>query len=146
MGMKENVNFARTTIKYTTSNSRIIPFGGLLIPGQMLDAIGFDRMVNESSKPTKNYKDSDILKAMLAGILCGNPDFESIHEMDDDQEFYCNAFHMRHMPSEATMRQRMDEIGGSKKETLRLANVQLFKRYGVEPSTPPVGFVCALLL
>lgn len=141
MGMKENVNFARTTIKYTTSNSRIIPFGGLLIPGQMLDAIGFDRMVNESSKPTKNYKDSDILKAMLAGILCGNPDFESIHEMDDDQEFYCNAFHMRHMPSEATMRQRMDEIGDSKKETLRLANVQLFKQYGVEPSALENGYV-----
>lgn len=141
MGMKEAVNFARTTIKFTTSDSRIIPFGGLLIPGQMLEAIGFDRMVNKSSKPTKEYKDSDILKAMLIGILCGNPDFEAIHETDDDQEFYCNAFHMRKMPSEATMRQRMDEIGDSKKEILRLANAELFKRYGIEPTAMENGYV-----
>ena len=37
MGMKENINFALTTIKYITSNSRVIPFGGLLIPGQKFD-------------------------------------------------------------------------------------------------------------
>lgn len=141
MGMKEAVEFARTKIQYITSNSRIIPYGGLLIPGQMLDAIGFDRLVDKSSKPTKEYKDSDILKAMLIGILCGNPDFEAIHETDDDQEFYCNAFHMRKMPSEATMRQRMDEIGASKKEILRLANVELFKRYGIEPSALDNGYV-----
>lgn len=141
MGMKEAVEFAKTTIKFTTSNSRIVPFGGLLIPGQMLKAIGFDSMVNKASKPSKEYKDSDILKAMLIGILCGNPDFEAIHETDDDQEFYCQAFHMRKMPSEATMRQRMDEIGDSKKGTLRLANVQLFKQFGIEPTAMDNGFV-----
>ena len=107
----------------------------------MLDSIGFDRMVDKSSKPTKEYKDSDILKAMLIGILCGNPDFEAIHETDDDQEFYCNAFHMHKMPSEATMRQRMDGIGDSKKEILRLANVELFKRYEIEPSALENGYV-----
>ncbi len=76
--MKEAVQFSRTTIKYVTSNSRIIPSGGLLIPGQMLEAIGFDRMVNKPSKPTREYKDSDILRSMLIGILCGNPDFEAM--------------------------------------------------------------------
>lgn len=141
MGMREAVQFSRTTIKYITSNDRIIPFGGLLIPGQMLEAIGFDRMVNKPSKPTREYKDSDILKSMLIGILCGSPDFEAIHETDDDQEFYCNAFHMRHIPSEATMRQRMDEIGDSKRESLRLANVELFKRYGIEPTPLDNGYV-----
>ncbi len=42
MSMKEHVMFAYNTIKYTFSNSRITPYGGLLIPGQMLKAVDFD--------------------------------------------------------------------------------------------------------
>ena len=128
MSMKEHVMFAYNTIKYTFSNSRITPYGGLLIPGQMLKAVDFDTKIDKYSSPSKEYKNSDVLKAMLIGILCGNADFESIHETDDDPEFFCNAFHMRHIPSEPTMRQRMDEIGASMQGALRQINVDLFKK------------------
>ena len=100
MNMKEHAIFAYNTIKYTFSNSRITPCGGLLIPGQMLQAIDFDTKIDKYSSPSKEYKNSDVLKSMLIGILCGNTGFESIHETDDDPEFFCNAFHMRHIPSE----------------------------------------------
>ena len=107
----------------------------------MLSAIDFDRKVDMYTPPAKEYSNSDILKSMLIGILCGNADFEAIHETDDDPEYFCNAFHMRHLPSEATMRQRMDEIGDSLRDTLRMANVSLFKEYGIEPSALANGYV-----
>lgn len=34
---------------------------------------------------------------MLICILCGNADYDSIHETDDDQEYYCNAMRMRYL-------------------------------------------------
>lgn len=141
MSMKEHINYAITKLSFSFSSSRVTPYGGLLIPGQMLSAIDFDRKVDMYTPPAKEYSNSDILKAMLIGILCGNVDFEAIHETDDDPEYFCNAFHMRHLPSEATMRQRMDEIGDSLRDTLRMANVSLFKEYGIEPSALANGYV-----
>ncbi len=78
---------------------------------------------------------------MLIGILCGNTDFDSVHETDDDPEFFCNAFHMRHIPSEPTLRQRMDEIGASMQGVLRQINTDLFKTFGIEPSALENGYV-----
>ena len=94
MNSVKNV-FPLTHLDYVCSDTRIVPFAGLVIPGRMLDAIGFDKAVNKSTPSSKEYKNSEILKAMLIGILCGNSDFESIHETDDDQEFYCNAMPFR---------------------------------------------------
>ena len=141
MSMKEHINYAITKLSFSFSSSRVTPYGGLLIPGQMLSAIDFDRKVDMYTPPAKEYSNSDILKSMLIGILCGNADFEAIHETDDDPEYFCNAFHMRHLPSEATMRQRMDEIGDSLRDTLRMVNVSLFREYGIEPSALANGYV-----
>ena len=134
MGMKEAVQFGYTRIRYMFSESRVTPFGGLLIPGQMLQAVNFDKKIDRYTRPTKEFKNSDILKAMLIGILCGDVDFESIHETDDDPEFFCNAFHMHQLPSEATLRQRLDEIGDTMKEPLRQITVDLFKTYDIKPT------------
>ena len=44
----------------------------------------------------------------------GKPYFEAVHEMDDDKDFYKTAlFITRRIPSEETLRQRMDDIGDS---------------------------------
>lgn len=140
MNSVKNV-FPLTHLDYVCSDTRIVPFAGLVIPGRMLDAIGFDKAVNKSTPSSKEYKNSEILKAMLIGILCGNSDFESIHETDDDQEFYCNAMRMAKLPSEATMRQRMDEIGSSLKYPLRDMTINLFKKYSIEPSPLENGYI-----
>lgn len=141
MSMGKAAKFAKTTLGFTFSNARITPYGGLLIPGQMLKETGFDKKIDKHTKPTKEYKNSEILKAMLIGILHGDVDFEAIHETDDDQKFFCNAMHMQQMPSEATMRQRMDEIGSSLKQPLRQVAIDMFKHYGIEPSALGNGYV-----
>ena len=95
MSMKEHINYAITKLSFSFSSSRVTPYGGLLIPGQMLSAIDFDRKVDRYTPSVKEYSNSDILKSMLIGILCGNTDFEVIHETDDDPEYFCNAFHYK---------------------------------------------------
>lgn len=134
-------DFSYNTIQYTYSNARVNPHGGLLIPGQMLHAINFDTLVNQDMSGNKDFKNSDILKSFLIGVLIGEPDFETIHETDEDPGFYCNAFRMRKLPSEATLRQRMDEIGDSLKGRLRQANVDLFKYYTIAPTPLENGYV-----
>lgn len=144
MSSTKNI-FSLTHLGYICSDSRIVPYAGLVIPGQILDAIGFDKAVNNSTPATKEYKNSEILKAMLIGILCGNADFESIHETDDDQEFFCNAMRMTKIPSEATMRQRLDEMSETLKDTLKVtlreATVNLFKYFNVNPTALENGYV-----
>ena len=141
MSLKEKVTYAVNKIKFVFGKSRVVPSAGLIIGGLILDAIGFDKAVNKYTKATKEYKNSEILKPMLIGMLKGNPDYESIHEMDDDPEFYCSAFHMKRIPSEPTMRQRMDEIGNSMNETIENLNLELFKTYHIEPSALGNGYV-----
>lgn len=141
MGMKEAATFVRTKLKYFLSNSRIVPYGGLLIAGEMLATVHFDQAIDKYTPPLKDYKHSEILKAMLIGLLHGDPDFDSIHETDDDPEYYCNAMKMQKMPSEATMRQRMDEIGSSLRQPLRQINVELFKQYNIVPGRLDNGYI-----
>ena len=54
--------FSYNTIQYTYSDARVIPHGGLVIAGQMLQASSFDSIVNKEMKDNKDYKNSDILK------------------------------------------------------------------------------------
>lgn len=133
--------FSHTTITYTSSDARVIPYGGMLLPGQMLQKIGFDAMVNKDFSKKKQFSNADILKSFLFCILIGDPDYASIHFTDANPQYYCNALHMRSLPSEETLRQRMDEIGSSLKETLRQASVKLFKEYGIVPSALNNGYI-----
>ena len=141
MSLKNTVQYALTKVKYMFSEARIIPDSGLIIAGLILRSFGFDKKVDKFTPPQKEYKNSDILKAMLIGILNGDPDFEAIHATDDDPEYYCNAMFMRRMPSEATMRQRMDEIGDSLQSVMREANVDFLTHYGIQPSALENGYV-----
>ena len=56
----------------------------------------------------------------------GKPYFEAVHEMDDDKDFYKTAlFITRRIPSEETLRQRMDDIGDSLRQTILEQNVEM---------------------
>ena len=60
-------------------------------------------------------------------MLCmGKPYFEAVHEMDDDKDFYKTALGItRSIPSEETLRQRMDDIGDYLRQTILEQNVEM---------------------
>ena len=72
----------------------------------------------------------------------GKPYFEAVHEMDDDKDFYRLALGItRSISSEETLRQRMDDIGDSLRDTILQENVDLLKANGIEPTALANGCI-----
>lgn len=69
-------------------------------------------------------------------MLCmGKPYFEAVHEMDDDKDFYKVALGItRSIPSEETLRQRMDDIGDSLRQTILEQNVEMLLANKIQPT------------
>ena len=72
----------------------------------------------------------------------GKPYYEAVHEMDDDKEFYKTALGItRNIPSEETLRQRMDDIGDRLREQILNENVEMLLANNIEPGALPDGMV-----
>ena len=95
------------------TNERIIPSGGLAVVGAILSKSNFVKKLNRMdvtpNRSQHQIKNGDIILT-YTGMLCmGKPQFESVHEMDDDPDFYKAALGIAYkIPSEATLRQRME--------------------------------------
>lgn len=62
--------------------------------------------------------------------------------MDDDKAFYQAVLGItRSIPSEETLRQRMNDIGDSLRETILNENVELLISNKIQPTALPNGFV-----
>ena len=87
-------------------------------------------------------KNGDIILTYIGMLCMGKPYFEAVHEMDDDKEFYKAALGItRSIPSEETLRQRMDDIGNSLRETILNENIDLLLANKIQPVTLSNGFV-----
>ena len=108
-------------LKFT--DERIIPASGLAVVGALLGKSDFAKKLNHMDV-TKNrsqhqIKNGDIILTYIGMLCMGKPYFEAVHEMDDDKAFYQAALGItRSIPSEETLRQRMDDIGDSLRETI----------------------------
>ena len=133
-------------IKIEFSNEHIIPAGGLSVVGAILVKSDFAKKCNRmdvtSNRSQHQIKNGDILLAYIGMLCMGKPPFDSVHEFDDAPEFYQYALGItRKIPSEETLRQRMDDIGSSLCQQILAANVKMLQNNGIAPSTLPSGFV-----
>ena len=72
----------------------------------------------------------------------GKPQYEAVHEMDDDPPFYKWALGVAYkIPSEETLRQRLDDIGASIRPKILAKNVEMLRSSGIHPSKIKEGFV-----
>ena len=128
------------------TNERIIPAGGLSVVGALLGKSDFVKKLNRMDV-TKNrsqhqIKNCDILLTYLGMLCMGKPYFEAVHEMDDDKEFYKAALGItRNIPSEETLRQRMDDIGDSLRQTILEDNIALLLANDIKPTALENGYV-----
>ena len=112
------------------TNERIIPASGLAVVGDSLEKSDFIKKLNRmdvtSNRSQHQIKNDDIVLTYLRILCMGKPYFESVHEMDDDKDFYKAALGItRSIPSEETLRQRMDDIGDSLRQTILEQNVEM---------------------
>ena len=128
------------------TNERIIPAGGLSVVGALLGKSDFVKKLNRMDV-TKNrsqhqIKNGDILLTYLGMLCMGKPYFEAVHEMDDDKAFYKAALGItRNIPSEETLRQRMDDIGDSLRQTILEENIALLLANDIKPTALEDGYV-----
>lgn len=125
-------------IKIEFTNERIIPASGLAVVGAILGKSDFvkrcNRMDVTPNRSQHQIKNGDILLTYI-GLLCmGKPAYQAVHEMDDDPDFYKYALGItRSIPSEETLRQRMDDIGSSLRDRILAENVELLRTNGIVP-------------
>lgn len=133
-------------MKIEFSKERIIPAGGLSVVGAILGKSGFvkrcNRMDVTQNRSQHQIKNGDVLLTYIGMLCMGKPAFDSVHEFDDDREFYQYALGItRAIPSEETIRQRMDDIGCSLRSQILAENVSMLRMNGISPSRLPNGFV-----
>ena len=86
-------------IKIEFTNERIIPASGLSIVGAILGKSDFvkrcNRMDVTPNRSQHQIKNGDILLTYIGMLCMGKPQYQAVHEMDDDQEFYKYALGSR---------------------------------------------------
>lgn len=79
-------------IKIEFTNERIIPASGLAVVGAILGKSDFvkrcNRMDVTRNRSQHQIKNGDIMLTYIGLLTMGKPAYESVHEFDDDQEFY----------------------------------------------------------
>ena len=128
------------------TNERIIPASGLTVVGALLGKSGFIKKLNRmdvtSNRSQHQIKNGDIVLTYLGMLCMGKPYFEAVHEMDDDKDFYKTALGItRSIPSEETLRQRMDDIGDSIRQTILEQNVEMLLANKIQPTALANGLV-----
>ena len=128
------------------TDERIIPAGGLAVVGAILGKSDFIKKINRMdvtpNRSQHQIKNGDILLTYLGMLCMGKPYYEAVHEMDDDKAYYKAALGItRSIPSEETLRQRMDDIGDSLRQELLEENVAVLQANHIQPSALPNGLV-----
>ena len=128
------------------TDERIIPAGGLAVVGALLGKCDFIKKINRMdvtpNRSQHQIKNGDILLTYIGMLCMGKPYFEAVHEMDDDKDFYKAALGItRAIPSEETLRQRMDDIGDSLRASILQENISLLLANKIRPSALPNGLV-----
>ena len=133
----------RFTIEFT--NERIISPSGLAIVGGMLGKSDLVKRLNripvdKQKRSQPQIKNGDIALTYVGLLAQGKTEFEAVKEMTDDPEYYKNALGItRAIPSAETLRQRMDDIGDSRREDILQANISMFTAHGIKPNPLPCG-------
>ena len=128
----------RFTIEFT--NERLITPSGLAIVGGMLGKSDLVNRLNcipvdQQKRSEPQIKNGDIALTYIGLLTQGKTQYEAVKEMREDPEYFKDALGVvRAIPSAETLRQRMDDIGDSRREDILQANLNMFTAHGVKPS------------
>lgn len=121
------------TIKFDidNSNEHLNSHTGLALIGALLHGTKINERLSNihfPQHPRPEISHGDIAQSMI-GLLClGKPDFEAIEAFRDDQ-FFSLALHLDTVPSEGTLRQRLNDAKGSFNRILKEESAEMIKRH-----------------
>ena len=142
--MWRKMNFDK--IVYRLTDKRIPAATGIGLVGDILERAGFQeqfRNVGSENKRSRKQIDCGAVMTTFIGLLCmGKPDYDAIAEFQNDAAYYQTALHLKKgLPSSATLRQRMDEIGKTQREQLLRFNAHLLKSNHIKPTVLKNGMI-----
>lgn len=112
----------------------------MLSPEKAVSLKKLNRMDVTSNRSQHQIKNGDIVLTYLGMLCMDKPYFEAVHEMDDDKDFYKTALGItRSIPSEETLRQRMDDIGDSLRRESTDDWFEMAKQYCQNVNSPRDG-------
>ena len=102
-------------IEVVLSNERLITPSGLCMVGQ---AMGKSNLIKKAARMKTDkrsqpqIKNGDILLSMIGILTLGHTEFDYINEFHTDEEYYKISLGIVYgIPSESTLRMRLDSIG-----------------------------------
>ncbi len=133
-------------MKIEFTNERIIPASGLAGVGAILGKSDFvkhcNRMDVTKNRSQHQIKNGDILLTYIGMLCMGKLAFDSVHEMDDDPDFYKTVLGITcAILSEEALRQRMDLIGSSLRSQILDKNIEMLLANGIVSSKLTNGYI-----
>lgn len=132
-------------IRVIIGKERLLTPSGLGIISEIFGKSGllnFAAKQRTEKRSQPQIKNDDIFLTEIALLALGKTDFEDVNEFHTDDELYEKVIGIKHgIPSESTLRMRLDEIGQKCNKEILQMNVNLLKVCGVEPSVLPCGLV-----
>ena len=132
-------------IEYVVSDERLITPSGLSLVGQVLGKSNLMKKANRmrtEKRSQPQIKNGDILLTMIGLLSLGKSDFENVNEFHKDEEFYKIALGIAYgIPSESSLRNRLDSIGTTMNQQILDGNVDMFLSCDYEPSPLTNGCV-----
>jgi hypothetical protein len=113
--------------------------GGMAMIGMLAERSGLRNRVSDviPDKKTGSISTADALLTMT-GLLClAKPDFDAVEQFRDD-DYFQQALGLEAVPSEATLRQRMDETGLLARDAVLKASAAMLKK-AAPKLTPCLG-------
>jgi hypothetical protein len=123
----------RTPMQFIISETDeiLISHSGLALAGALLQGTAIQRQANDirlGQRKRPALAHGNVLASMI-GLLClGKPDFEAIEEFRGDEFFRC-SLGLQDVPSEGTLRQRLDELGHRPDAILREESAAMVARH-----------------
>lgn len=132
-------------IEYVVSDERLITPSGLSLVGQVLGKSNLIKKANRmrtEKRSQPQIKNGDILLTMIGLLSLGKCDFENVNEFHTDEEFYKNSLGIAYgIPSESSLRNRLDGIGTSMDQQILDGNIDMFQSCNYEPTPLVNGLV-----
>lgn len=135
----------KAKIEVVLSDERLITPSGLCMVGQIFGKSQLAKKaarMKTDKRSQPQIKNGDILLTEIGMLTLGKTNFDYVNEFHSDPEYYKLALGIAYeLPSESTLRMRLDTIGQTMNKEIMEGNISMFRACKVEPTALSCGYV-----
>ena len=120
-----------TLFHISSETTDLVSHSGFALIGTLLESTDLRKRLDRiavAGRPRPEIGNGDVCAAMIGLVAMGKPDFAAIEEWRDEP-FFLEAMGLAKAPSEATLRQRLDDLGSAPREVILEESAALTRRH-----------------